>query len=161
MFLGLGSNVGDRLSSLQAAVDLLRENGSIQPNASSRVWETEAVGGPPQGPFLNAVIGVETGLDPLELLAAIGEVEVTLGRTREIRWGPRTIDIDILLIDDRTIDEPTLTVPHPRLHERAFVIMPLLELLPDPVLPDGSHLVDVRLPAERVRPYAPPLRVSG
>ena len=79
-----------------------------------------------------------------------------------VRWGPRTVDVDVLLIDVRTIDEPDLTVPHPRLHERAFVLMPLLELDPDPTLPGGSRLVDVRLGAEAadgVRLFAPPLRL--
>jgi 2-amino-4-hydroxy-6-hydroxymethyldihydropteridine diphosphokinase len=159
-YLALGSNLGDRLATLQHAVDGLRAAPGIVATRSSRVWETEPVGGPEQSAFLNAVIELETELDPLELLAAANGVEAELGRTREVRWGPRTIDIDIVLIDGRTVDEPTLTVPHPRMHERAFVLMPLLELLPDPVLPDGTRLLDVRLPPAEVRPYAPPLRVK-
>ena len=159
-YLALGSNLGDRLATLQRAVDALCAVPGIVVTRSSRVWETEPMGGPEQGAFLNAVIELETTLDPLELLAAANRVEAQLGRTREIRWGPRTIDIDILLIDGRTVDEPTLTVPHPRMHERAFVLMPLLELLPDPVLPDGTRLVEVRLLPAGDRPYAPPLMVK-
>jgi 2-amino-4-hydroxy-6-hydroxymethyldihydropteridine diphosphokinase len=158
-YLALGSNLGDRLATLQHAVDALGAVPGIAVTGSSRVWETAPVGGPEQGAFLNAVVELETRLDPFDLLAAASEVETGLGRTREIRWGPRTIDIDILLMDGRTVDEPTLCVPHPRMHERAFVLMPLLELLPDPVLPDGTRLLDVRLPPADVRPYAPPLRL--
>ncbi len=159
-FLALGSNLGNRLTMLQEAADELRQIPGVHLTASSRVWETDPVGGPPQDAFLNAALELETKLDPLDLLAEVQRVESTLGRTREIRWGPRTIDIDILLLDARTIDEPTLTVPHPRMRERAFVIMPLLELLPDPVLPDGTRLLDVPLPPDEVRPYAPPLRIT-
>ncbi len=105
-----------------------------------------SVGGPEQPDFLNVVAHVRTKLEPLDLLEAVNRVEATLGRTRDVRWGPRTIDIDILLIDDLTIDEPRLTIPHPRMHQRAFVVMPLLELVADPALPDGTRLLDVRLP---------------
>lgn len=156
-YLALGSNLGDRLVTLQQAVDALSAMPDTVVIRSSRVWETEPVGGPEQGAFLNAVIELETELDPLDLLAAVNLVEARLGRTREIRWGPRTIDIDIVLIDGRAVDEPTLTVPHPRMHQRAFVVLPLLELLPDPVLPDGTRLLDVRLPPAEARLYAPPL----
>jgi 7,8-dihydro-6-hydroxymethylpterin-pyrophosphokinase len=89
-------------------------------------------------------------------------VEAVLGRVRDVRWGPRTIDVDVLLIDALTVDEPDLTVPHPRMRERAFVLMPLLDVEPDPLLPDGTRLVDVPLgpdAAGGVRPVAPPLRV--
>ncbi len=95
------------------------------------------------------------------LLAAVNRVEAALGRIRDVHWGPRTIDIDILLIEDLAIDDDRLTVPHPRLHQRAFVVMPLLELLPDPVLPDGTHLLDIRLPNQPVHPAYPPLSVTG
>ena len=161
-YLGLGSNLGDRLASLQRAVDMLGEETGIELTRSSRVWETDPVGGPEQPDFLNVVVRAEVGLTPLDLLAACQRVEAALGRVRDVRWGPRTIDIDVLLIDARAIDEPELVVPHPRMHERAFVLMPLLELDPDPVLPDGTRLVDVRLgpdAAGGVCAFAPPLRL--
>ena len=160
-FLGLGSNVGERLATLQRAVDLLAEEPSITIRRSSRVWETDPVGGPEQPDFLNAVIEVDTDLDPLDLLAAIDHVEARLGRFRSIHWGPRTIDIDILLIDGLVLTGERLTVPHPRMHERAFVIAPLLELIPDPVLPTGIRLLDVRLTDQPVRPHVPPLKIPS
>jgi 2-amino-4-hydroxy-6-hydroxymethyldihydropteridine diphosphokinase len=160
-FLGLGSNVGERLATLQRPVDLLAEEPSISIRRSSRVWETDPVGGPEQPDFLNAVVEVDTDLDPLDLLAAIDHVEARLGRFRNIHWGPRTIDIDILLIDGLVLTGERLTVPHPRMHERAFVIAPLLELIPDPVLPTGIRLLDVRLTDQPVRPHAPPLKIPS
>ena len=80
-----------------------------------------------------------------------------LGRTRDVRWGPRTIDIDILLFDDLVVDEPALTIPHPRMSERSFVVLPLLELDPDPVLADGTRILDLAVDGDGARPYAPPL----
>ncbi|HEY7667060.1 MAG TPA: 2-amino-4-hydroxy-6-hydroxymethyldihydropteridine diphosphokinase [Actinomycetota bacterium] len=159
-FLGLGSNIEDRLAHLRDAVRMLREDEGIRVLRSSRVWETDPVGGPPQGDFLNAVIEVGFDGTPRELLASAHRVEAALGRVREVRWGPRTIDVDVLLIGDRTIDEPDLIVPHPRLTERAFVLLPLLELEPDLALPGGRRLVDFPLGPDAVagaRPFAPPL----
>jgi 2-amino-4-hydroxy-6-hydroxymethyldihydropteridine diphosphokinase len=158
--LALGSNLGDRLAALQRAVDLLAEEGA-RVVASSRVFETEPVG-PPQPEYLNAVVRAQTDLEPLELLSACQRVEELLGRVRAERWGPRTIDIDVLLYDDDVVDEPELTVPHPRMTERAFVVLPLLDLDPDPVLPDGTRLRDVRLasPTEAGL-FAPPLRLPS
>jgi 2-amino-4-hydroxy-6-hydroxymethyldihydropteridine diphosphokinase len=156
--LGLGSNLGERLATLQRAVDLLAAE-RVRVVASSRVFETEPIG-PPQPDYLNAVVRAQTDLEPLELLHACQRVEASLGRVRAERWGPRTIDIDVLLYDDAVVDEPELTIPHPRMSERAFVVLPLLELDPDPVLPDGTRVKDVRLaaPAE-ARLFAPPLRL--
>ena len=162
-YLGFGSNLGDRLDTLQRAVDLLGAEANIEVTRCSRVWETDPVGGPPQPDFLNVVVRADVDLPPRDLLAACQRVEAALGRVRDIRWGPRTVDIDVLLIAERAIDEPDLVVPHPRLHERAFVLMPLLEIEPDPVLPDGTRLVDVRLgpdAAGGVRVFAPPLRLG-
>jgi 2-amino-4-hydroxy-6-hydroxymethyldihydropteridine diphosphokinase len=156
-YLGLGSNLGDRLDTLQRAIELLADDAGIEVRRTSRIWETDPVGGPEQPDFLNVVAEIDTDLEPRDLLTAVEGVEATLGRTRDVRWGPRTIDIDILLIDDLTIADDRLTVPHPRLHERAFVIMPLLELVPDPHLPDGTRLLDARLPDQGARPHAPPL----
>lgn len=159
-FLGLGSNLGDRLAHLQRAVDLLGIEPGIRVTRSSRIWETDPVGGPDQPEFLNAVVEVITDLQPHDLLTACNRVEAVLGRTRDVRWGPRTIDIDILLIDALSIDDDTLTVPHPRLHMRAFALMPLLELTPDPKLPNGTRLLDAT-PQGEAHPFAPPLTVPA
>ena len=160
VYLGIGSNLGDRLATLQQAVDLLHAEPGLHVEASSRVWETDPVGGPDQPDFLNVVIRVSTDLTPVQLLAACNRVEAALGRVRDVRWGPRTVDIDILLFGDERVDEPTLTIPHPRMGERAFVLAPLLDLDPDPVLPDGRRVRDIRLGATAAggaRPFAPPL----
>jgi 2-amino-4-hydroxy-6-hydroxymethyldihydropteridine diphosphokinase len=159
-YLGLGSNLGDRLANLRSAVDRLGEEEGIRVDASSRVWETAPVGGPEQPDYLNAVVRVETDLEPRDLLEVCRRIESALGRERAVRWGPRTIDVDVLLYDERTVDEPDLVVPHPRIAERAFVVLPLLELDPDPILPDGRRLVDMRLDASGVAPFAPPLPVD-
>lgn len=159
-YLGLGSNLGDRLRNLQGAVDGLGREPGIHVTASSRVWQTAPVGGPPQPDYLNAVIRVESDLGPAELLAACQRVESALGRVRTERWGPRTVDVDVLLYGERAIDEPGLVIPHPRIAERAFVLLPLLELEPDPRLPDGGRLVDRRVDVSGVVPFAPPLVVE-
>jgi 2-amino-4-hydroxy-6-hydroxymethyldihydropteridine diphosphokinase len=157
--LGLGANLGDRLATLQRAVDLLAEEG-VRTVASSRVWRTKAIGGPPGQPdYLNAVVRAETALDAGEVLAAANRVEAALGRTREARWGPRTIDIDVLLFDDEVRDDPELTIPHPRLRERAFVVLPLLDVDPDPVLPDGTRVLDLPLDPDGAEPTQPPLAI--
>jgi 2-amino-4-hydroxy-6-hydroxymethyldihydropteridine diphosphokinase len=162
-FLGLGSNLGDRLENLRSAVRLLDATAGIHVDASSRVWETAPVGGPSQPEYLNAVLRVETSLEPRDLLDACLGVEAALGRIRDVRWGPRTIDVDVLLVDDVRVDEPALTIPHPRMTERAFVLLPLMELDPDASLPDGSRLDAIRLGPDAVggaRPFAPPLQVG-
>lgn len=127
--VGLGSNLGDRLGALREARAALERCGALR--ASSSVWETAPVGGPPQGPFLNAALALDTPMSAVELLDAALAIELRLGRTRELRWGPRTIDLDLLWIDGLTVESPRLTVPHPRLHERAFAVVPLLEVAPD------------------------------
>lgn len=155
-YLGLGSNLGDRLENLRGAVALLRERG-VRVLRSSRVYETEPVGGPPQPDYLNVVVEVEAGT-ARELLNDGMAVEDAMGRERNERWGPRVIDVDLLTFGDQTIDEPGLQVPHPRMHERAFVLVPLLELDPDPPLPGGRRLGDLRLDAlGTVLLHAPPL----
>ena len=163
-YLGLGSNEGDRLAMLQAATDGLAAVAGVRPRRSSRVYETQPVGGPPQGDYLNAVLEIETDLEPHELLRACHDVEASLGRRRSVRWGPRPIDIDVLAFDDRRIDDPDLVVPHPRMHERGFVLAPLLELNADPVLPGGRRVGSLRLGGGTlagVRVVAPPLVVGG
>ena len=158
-YLALGSNLGDRLANLRRAVELLDATPGVDVMRSSRVYETEPVG-PPQPAYLNAVVEVETELEPHQLLAAAQAVEEALGRVRAERWGPRTIDVDVLTYDERTVDEPDLTVPHPRMHERGFVLVPLGELDQDPMLPGGRRLATLRLPPDAVmgvRLFAPPL----
>jgi len=156
--LGLGANLGDRFANLQRAVDLLAEHG-VRAIRCSRVWETDPIGGPLDQPaYLNAVIRAEAGdLRPGDVLAAAHRVEAALGRVRLQRWGPRTIDIDLLLYDDVITGDPSLTLPHPRMTERAFVVLPLLDIDPDPVLPDGRRILDVALADQAARPVAPPL----
>jgi 2-amino-4-hydroxy-6-hydroxymethyldihydropteridine diphosphokinase len=162
-YLGLGSNLGDRLGNLQRAVDLLGVTPGVRVCRSSRVFESAPVGGPPQPDYLNAVVEADTDLGPRELLAACRAVEDGLGRVRDERWGPRPIDVDLLTYDEETIDEPDLVVPHPRMHERGFVLVPLTEIRADPMLPQGRRLASLRLGPDAVfavRPFAPPLRVG-
>ena len=161
-YLGLGANLGDRLANLQRAVDLLAEVSGLRVARSSRVYETEPVGGPEQPEYLNAVVEVETDLAPRDLLEACLSVETRMGRVRAEPWGPRTIDVDVLTYGDETIDEPDLVIPHPRMHERGFVLVPLAELTADPSLPGELRLASLRLGPNvvlGVRPFAPPLRV--
>jgi 2-amino-4-hydroxy-6-hydroxymethyldihydropteridine diphosphokinase len=143
-FLGLGANLGDRLANLQRAVELLDTIDGVDVIASSRVYETTPVG-PPQPYYLNAVIEASTLLSARGLLGAGRSVEEALGRIRGERWGPRVIDVDLLTFGHETIAEPDLTVPHPRMHERGFVLVPLLELEADPPLPGGRTIGSIRL----------------
>lgn len=162
-FLGLGSNLGDRLANLQRAVELLAAQPGVRVVRTSRVFETEPVG-PPQPDYLNAVAEVETELEPRELLGACNAVETELGRVREVPWGPRTIDMDVLTYDREVVDEPGLIVPHPRMHERGFVLVPLLELEADPMLPAGRTLATLRLRptvTDGVRLFGPPLEAPS
>ena len=157
--LGLGSNLGDRLGNLQRAVGLLAATEGLEVLASSRVYETAPVGPPPPD-YLNAVVEVSTVRPPRGLLEAARSIEDGLGRVRRERWGPRTIDVDILTFGTLSMDEPVLTIPHPRMHERAFVMVPLLELEAEPNLPGGRTLGSLRLDrwgAWAVRLYGPPL----
>lgn len=129
VFLGLGSNLGDREAAMDDALARLAARG-VAVRERSSTWLTEPVGGPPQGWFLNAVARVETALGPEALLAACLAVECEMGRVRVEKNGPRTIDVDVLLYGGRRLDAPGLTVPHPRLHERRFVLAPLAEIAP-------------------------------
>ena len=135
-YVGLGSNLGDRSAALTRALELLGERPGVEVAAVSSFRETDPVGYLEQPRFLNAAVAVETSLEPQELLAALLEIERELGRTRDgPRFGPRTIDLDLLLLEGVTVDEPGLTVPHPRLHERAFALAPLADLDPTIVVP--------------------------
>ncbi len=135
-YIGLGANLGDREAALRRALDLLAAEPGIEVTAVSAFRDTDPVGLLDQPRFLNAAARIETGLGPDELLERLLGVERALGRTRTgPRFGPRTIDLDLLLYGDSTLHDPNLTVPHPRLHERAFVLEPLAELDPDLVIP--------------------------
>lgn len=142
-FLGLGSNVGDRLTTLQAAVDLLHADPVTRVDEVSSVYETEPVGGPEQEAFLNLAVRVATRRSPHRLLRLCNEVEARLGRVRTVRWGPRTIDVDVLLYDDLVVAARDLVVPHPRLVERPFALVPLMEVAPGARLPDGRSLASL------------------
>ena len=149
--LGLGANVGDALETLTAAVYALDDVDGFAVDDVSGVYETPPWPPPDdprsvaQDPYLNMVVRGVTSLEPHALLAETQLLEAAFGRdrAREVRWGPRPLDIDILLIGDRRIDTPELTIPHPRIAERAFVLVPLLEVMPGGALPDGVRLTQL------------------
>lgn len=128
VFLGLGSNVGNRSEMIVKAISQLEEHPEIVLEKQSAIYETKPFGYTDQPDFLNMVIEISTSLEPMELLSYINKVEYKNGREREIHWGPRTIDIDILLIDDIIIKNKDLQVPHPYMKERLFVLIPLAEI---------------------------------
>jgi 2-amino-4-hydroxy-6-hydroxymethyldihydropteridine diphosphokinase len=135
-YVGLGANLGDREATLERAVELLEQRPGVEVVAVSSFRETDPVGYLDQPRFLNGAVAIETSLAPADLLDELLAVEQELGRVREgPRYGPRTVDLDLLLVDGLVIDAPGLTVPHPRLHERAFVLEPLAELDPALVVP--------------------------
>jgi 2-amino-4-hydroxy-6-hydroxymethyldihydropteridine diphosphokinase len=143
--IGLGSNLGDRKAQLDAAVAALAAARGIVVQAVSGYHETAPVGGPEcQGDYLNAAAAVETTLEPLELLHVLQEIERRAGRVRTVRWGPRTLDLDLLLFGDRVIESDELQVPHPRMAERLFVLAPLAEIAPGAVDPvTGQTIADL------------------
>jgi 2-amino-4-hydroxy-6-hydroxymethyldihydropteridine diphosphokinase len=143
-YVGLGANLGDREAMLRSALEQLRAEPDVRVMAVSTFLDTAPVGLVDQPRFLNAVAAVETDLGARGLLDRLLGIERRLGRTRAgARFGPRTIDLDLLLYDDEQIDEPGLQVPHPRLHERLFALEPLAELEPDLILPGRGPLADV------------------
>ncbi|MEX2142829.1 MAG: pantoate--beta-alanine ligase [Pirellulales bacterium] len=130
--IALGSNLGDRAAMLDRAVELLRDTGGLAVLRVSRWYETDAVGGPDgQGPYLNGAALVDTSLDPFALMRALQEIETELGRIRAERWGPRTIDLDLLMYDSLRLEARELTIPHRRMTERRFVLAPATEIAPD------------------------------
>lgn len=133
VLLALGSNLGDRVAHLRGAVAGLGD----EVVAVSDVYETPPVGGPEQGPYLNAVVALRTARPAAELLVWAHELEAAAERVRIERWGPRTLDVDVLWIDGEVVDEPDLVVPHPRMFERAFVLVPLADVAPDLVPADA------------------------
>lgn len=138
--IGLGSNLGDRESTLTSAIAALSELGDLV--AVSPFYETAPVGGPDQGAYLNAAVAIETNLAPRALLDECLRIELQHGRERRERWGPRTLDLDILMYGNKTIDEDGLKVPHPRIHERRFVLEPLLAVWPEATMPDGTAVAE-------------------
>ncbi len=154
VYLSLGTNLGDRLSHLNAGLDSLPPDVEI--TKRSRVYETPAWGYEDQGPFLNMAAEGQTELAPVALLARIKQLETDLGRRPSFRWGPRIIDIDILFYGEMVLDTSELTIPHPRLQERAFVLVPLADIAPDwkhPVLHRTVREMVAQVDARGINPY--------
>lgn len=139
-YLSLGSNLGDRREMLETALSRLEESGRVQVVKRSSLYETEPVGKTDQPSFLNIAVEISTDLDPEALLNLSQTIERGLGRTREVRWGPRTVDIDILLYENLAVATRRLVIPHPEMIRRRFVLLPLLEIAPAAALPDGRRL---------------------
>ena len=133
--LALGTNLGDRAEALRSAVTALAGVEGLDVRRVSPVVETDPVGGPEQPDYLNAVVLATTTLEPLALLRACQQVEADHDRVREVRWGPRTLDVDVVAYGSSVLDDPVLTLPHPRAHQRAFVLVPWSLADPDAVLP--------------------------
>lgn len=142
-YIGVGSNLGDRRENMRRAVRLLAEMGEITVKRVAPLYRTAPLGVEDQPEFFNSVVEVRTALPPRELLARLLKTEASLGRVREKRWGPRLIDLDLLLYDDLQLATPELTLPHPRLTERAFVVVPLSQLVPEMLLPGGFKAVEL------------------
>jgi len=158
VYVGIGSNLGDREFLIRKAVESLRQLPQTNVSGVSSLYDTEPVGETEQPPFLNAVAWIETELLPRELLWQMLLIEKRMGRVRSKRWGPRSIDLDLLFYDDELIDEPDLQVPHPEAHRRAFVLLPLLELDPNfrhPVTGETVRRMIQKLPPN------PPVRKLG
>ena len=139
-FLSLGSNMGDSWTLLRDAVDSLDSVVAVSP-----VYRTEPVGGPEQDPFLNIVVELDTDLGPRALLGVCHRLESAADRVRTVRWGPRTLDVDIIWIDGVTVDEPDLQIPHPRMRARRFVMVPLADLAPDVAGDDWAEVAEGRV----------------
>ncbi len=142
-YLGLGGNLGDRMAALAEALQLLDSTAGMRRTGCSSVYETEPWAVADQPNFLNLVAAYETTLAPFDLLAACKSVEAEVGRVASYRWGPRLIDVDILLYGDQVVDssEPDLQIPHPRMTQRAFVLVPLAEIAPDTRVPPQGYTV--------------------
>ncbi|KAA1036161.1 2-amino-4-hydroxy-6-hydroxymethyldihydropteridine diphosphokinase [Macrococcus equipercicus] len=142
IYLSLGSNMGDRAQQLARAVELLGQTAGIRVMRVSSIYETAPVGSVAQDDFYNICVVADTTLTPQEVLAVCQSIEQELARVRRIHWGPRTIDLDILMVDDYVIDEPNLQVPHPFMLERSFVLIPLNEIAADAVHPVAKKRID-------------------
>ena len=139
--IALGSNIGDTNSQLHHAIAELAKH--IDVKAVSSFYKTAPVGGPIQDDYLNAVLVAQSEMDPLDLLVIMQEIETLAGRTREVHWGPRTLDLDLISFGDHKIDEPHLELPHPRAHERTFVLEPWLEIDPEAELTGHGSIADL------------------
>ncbi len=146
--LGLGSNLGDSCELLQNAVETLLESPELAMVAVSPIYQTEPVGGPAQPDYLNAVLVVDTTLSPADLLERAHTVEAAYGRERGVESGPRTLDIDVLAVGDKVVDGE-IVLPHPRAHERAFVLVPWNDVDPDFVLPGHGRVADLAAAVDR------------
>ncbi|MRH44958.1 2-amino-4-hydroxy-6-hydroxymethyldihydropteridine diphosphokinase [Aquibacillus halophilus] len=144
-YVALGSNIAPRDTFLSQAINALDEHLEIKLTFKSNIYETEPMGLKEQEKFLNLVVEVSTSLEPLELLSYCQQIEEKLGRKRELRWGPRTIDLDILLYNNENIKTEQLIVPHPRMHERSFVLIPLKDIDPMMIIPTVNKTVSVIL----------------
>jgi len=142
VYIGIGSNIGDRESYIQTSLLRLQEYPGLQITSTSSLYETVPIGVTEQGPFLNMVAMLETEMNAFQLLEILQGIEQSLGRERDIRWGPRTIDLDILLYNQENIVAEGLVVPHPRLLQRGFVIIPLHELNPEIIIPTTNKRID-------------------
>ena len=141
--LALGSNLGDRRQNLQGAVDGLFAAPGLGFRAVSPVYETHPVGGPDQPDYLNAVVAAQTALPARAILDRAHRVEDALGRVRQVRWGPRTIDVDLIVVGDEISDDPEVTLPHPHAYERAFVLAPWHDIEPDAQIPGRGRVADL------------------
>lgn len=143
-YIGIGSNLNDPVAQVQQAFRALAELPASRLMACSPLYRSAPVGGPPDQPdYVNAVAALDTVLNPEELLTALQAVEIQQGRVRTVRWGPRTLDLDVLLYGSTIRNDSWLTLPHPRLHERAFVLYPLYDIAPDLTLPGGGPLSEL------------------
>lgn len=150
VYLGLGSNMGDKAQNLAQAVDLIEQIEKIDVTQKSSLYITAPWGKTDQDEFLNQVIEIKTELTPLELLHVLQEIEIKLGRLRNEKWGPRVIDLDILMYGEEIIDLQELKIPHPYLYERLFVLIPLQEIAPQLIFPDGNGIREVLVRAAQL-----------
>ena len=144
-YIGFGSNIGDRLSYIENAIHVLSEAEEITLNKISSLYEAEPVGYKEQTKFLNCVVAIKTCLSPHTLLQTLKQIETDVGRQHRIRWGPREIDMDILIYGDLCVEIPNLTIPHPEMHLRRFVLVPLAEIAPDLVHPILNETIQTLL----------------
>lgn len=149
--IALGANLGDPRSAVLGAIDALAAADDVTIVAASGLYETDPVGGPEQPVFVNAVVVVESSRTPMQLLDLAQTIEQQWQRVRDVRWGPRTLDVDIIDVDGVVSDDPVLTLPHPRAFERAFVLVPWREIQPDAVLTGHGAIADLAVDASGVR----------
>ncbi len=143
VYLSLGSNLGDKTGNLAQAIDLLAHHDKIRVTHKSSLYITAPWGKTDQDEFINQVVEIDTELTPLELLNVLQQIEIKLGRLRNEKWGPRVIDLDILLFGEETIALPELVIPHPHMYARLFVLIPLQEIAPQLLFPDGKGIGEV------------------